>query len=364
MPGSSQANPSLNMPEERILVYRLGSLGDTIMALPAFHAVRRAFPKARITLLTNKPVSLKAAAAEEVLGKGYFFDHVLDYPVGTRNPLVLAGLICRLRRLRVRTAVNLAAFRSDAITARDRSFFRLAGLRRFVGFDLQPKDKKATPDPSTGEVEWEAERIARRVAALEVLNFQEAANWDLHLSPNEVLAGESHLKILPLDKPVLAFSTGTKVQANHWGIKKWAELSKRLAEHFPDWSAVFLGSASESDEAFRCAIPWGGRAVNICGRTSPRESAAILRRCRLFLGHDSGPMHLAACVGVPCVAIFSARNLPGQWYPRGGEINRIIQRRPDCAGCGLEVCIEQGKRCLKEIGVEEVWEETLRVLSK
>jgi hypothetical protein len=53
------------MPEASVLVYRLGSLGDTIVALPAFHAVRRAFPQTRITLLTSKPVSSKAAAAEE-----------------------------------------------------------------------------------------------------------------------------------------------------------------------------------------------------------------------------------------------------------------------------------------------------------
>jgi hypothetical protein len=75
-------------------------------------------------------------------------------------------------------------------------------------------------------------------------------------------------------------------------------------------------------------------------------------------------MHLAACVGVPCVAVFSARNLPRQWYPRGGGSNTIIQRRPDCAVCGLEVCIEQGKRCLNDIGVGEVLQETLSVLSK
>jgi len=342
------------MPEESILVYRLGSLGDTIMALPAFHAVRRAFPKARITLLTNKPVSLKAAAAEEVLGKGYFFDHVLDYPVGTRNPLVLAGLICRLRRLRVRTAVNLTAFRSDAITARDRHFFRLAGLRRFVGFDLQPKDKKATPDPSTGAVEWEAERIARRVAALEAVDLEDVANWDLRLTPGEVAAGEALLQPLPGDRPVMAFSTGTKVQAKHWGSENWAELSRRLAGHLPQWGAVFLGSSSESDEAARCAAAWGGRVVNLCGNSTPRESAAVLKRCALFLGHDSGPMHLAACMGVPCVAVFSARNLPRQWFPRGGNQNRILQRRPDCAGCGLEVCVEHGKRCLADISVEEV----------
>jgi heptosyltransferase-3 len=59
------------------IVYRLGSLGDTVVALPEFHAVRRAFPEARITLLTNRTVSAKAAA--EVFRHGEFFERVLDH---------------------------------------------------------------------------------------------------------------------------------------------------------------------------------------------------------------------------------------------------------------------------------------------
>lgn len=352
------------MSDEGILVYRLGSLGDTVIALPAFHAVRRAFPESRITLLTNRPVSAKAAASEEVLGRGYFFDQVLDYPVGTRNPWVLAGLVWRLRRLRIRTAVNLAAFRSDRATARDRWFFRVGGVERFVGFDLQARDKRPVPDALTGEVEWEAARIARRVAELEAVDLEDQGNWDLLLTPVEVAVGEAMLEPLPGGGSLMAFSMGTKVQAKHWGVQNWEALSRRLAGHFPDWSAVFLGSASEREEADRCAAAWSGRVVNLCGKSTPRESAAVLRRCRLFLGHDSGPMHLAACMGVPCVAVFSARNLPRQWFPRGGDRNRILQRRPECAGCGLEVCVEQEKRCLTDISVREVLGAALGVLKQ
>ena len=352
------------MYKEGVLIYRLGSLGDTIIALPAFHIVRRAFPESRITLLTNKPVSAKAAAAEEVLGRGYFFDEVLDYPAGTRNPLILAGLIWRLHRLRIRTAVNLAAFRSDVSNTRDRLFFRAAGVQRFIGFTLQPQDKQPIPNAAKGETEWETERISRRVSGIGMIDLDDPKNWDLRLTPDEISAGQSLLEKLPADRPVVALSTGTKIQAKHWGIEKWEELSRQLAKHLPEWSAVFLGSASENHEASRCAVPWGSRAVNLCGKATPRESAAALRRCQLFLGHDSGPMHLASCLGVPCVAVFSARNLPRQWFPRGGNRNRIIQRRPECAGCGLEVCIEQGTRCLTDISVAEVLEAALEIVVK
>jgi ADP-heptose:LPS heptosyltransferase len=74
-------------------------------------------------------------------------------------------------------------------------------------------------------------------------------------------------------------------------------------------------------------------------------SAAILEQCRFFVGHDSGPMHLASCVGIPCVAIFAARSKPRQWFPRGNK-NRILYHHTDCAGCGLDVCIDQKKKCI------------------
>jgi len=338
---------------ENILIYRLGSLGDTIMALPAFHGVRRAFPDSKITLLTNRPVSSKAAPLEAILGRGIFFDGVLDYPVGIRNPSTLWALLRKIRSLDIGMAINLAAFRSDFSTTRDKIFFRAAGISKFAGFDLRACDKSIACDPVTGETEWEACRISRRIEKIISINLNDPANWDLKLSRAENEMVRTLLAPWNPAERLLAFSTGTKVQSKHWGIEKWRKLAEVLAARLPDWKAVFLGSPEEALEAESCATAWGDRSVNLCGRATPRESAAVLSGCRGFVGHDSGPMHLAACMGVPCVAVFSARNIPRQWFPRGTH-NKIIQRRPACAGCGLEVCLTEGKKCLTEIPVHEV----------
>ena len=82
----------------------------------------------------------------------------------------------------------------------------------------------------------------------------------------------------------------------------------------------------------------GGPVVNLCGKLTPRESAAAFERARMFVGHDSGPMHLAAAVQTPCVAIFAARNIPRVWFPFG-EQHRVVYHRVDCMGCGLETCV-------------------------
>lgn len=336
-----------------ILVYRLGSLGDSIIALPAFHAIRRAFPHARITLLTNKPVASKAAPVEAVLGKGYFFNEVLDYPVGTRNPLVLLSLVFKLRGLRLDGVFNLAEFRSCRATLRDRTFFRLSGAKHFFGFDLGVEDRLALPNSMTGEVEWEAARIARRVEPIARADLAQPEFWDLRLADQEISEARKLLSPLASRDKILAFSTGTKVQAKHWGVENWIELSSRLSKRLPGWTALFLGSSEELSESAACAEAWSGPSLNLCGSCTPRVSAAVLRHCQAFIGHDSGPMHLAACVGTPCLAIFSARNLPRQWFPRG-DFNEIIYNKTDCAGCGLEFCSLQKKKCLSGISVDQV----------
>src|SRR5476651_2573351 len=91
----------------RILIYRLGSLGDTIMALPSFHQIKNSFPLADITLLTNKPVMTKAAAIETILGTEYFFNRTINYPVGTRSITVLFNLIRQIRALKIDTVISI-----------------------------------------------------------------------------------------------------------------------------------------------------------------------------------------------------------------------------------------------------------------
>ena len=101
--------------------------------------------------------------------------------------------------------------------------------------------------------------------------------------------------------------------------------------------------------------------MNLCGRLTPRESAACFAEARLFLGHDSGPMHLAAAVGTRCVAIFAARNIPRVWFPYGRG-HRVVYHEVSCMGCGLETCSVERKRCLTSISVEEVVAEVRGVL--
>ncbi len=83
----------------------------------------------------------------------------------------------------------------------------------------------------------------------------------------------------------------------------------------------------------------------------------------LFVGHDSGPMHLAAAIGLPCVAIFSAHNKPGPWFPFG-EGHRVIYHKVECYDCGLEKCERYAKKCIASITVDEVLEAATELLGR
>lgn len=359
-----------SLKRKRVLVYRIGSMGDTVIALPGFHKAVEAFPDAELILLANRPPNSKAAAAQAVLGEGYFFHQVVNYPSFTRSPLVLLRLIRQLRALKIDALVNLTTTRIHKTVRltklgvlRDKLFFRAAGIKQFYGFPEVIDDFLKTYDPETGRLEWEARRIARRLERLGHIDLSLDKYWDLRYTEQEQQIAAEAIHQLDADRPVFAACAGTKRQPNDWEEHNWLALFKALKNDLPGWQLIMLGADDEAERAQKLLNIWGGDGVNLCGKTSPRVSGAVLKRAKLFIGHDSGPMHLSAAGGTPCVAIYSARNLPGQWFPRG-DFNKLIYHRVECAGCLLEECIEQQKKCILSITVDEVRAAVAEIINK
>jgi heptosyltransferase III len=337
---------------QRVLIYRLGSLGDTVVALPCLHHIARTFPNAERRLLTNIPVHAKAPAAAAVLGDSGLIHNYIDYPVGMRKPREVLAVRAAIRSFRPQVLIYLSSLRGYRTAQRDKLFFRLCGVPELIGFPESKQDCLRRQLPGSGDFEPEAARLAQSIRSLGLVQLDDPANWDLRLTPAEI--SRANKLVAPLGAgPLLAVGIGTKLQANDWGEENWTSLLTRLASHLADHKLLLIGSAEEATLSDRVAIAWQGRSLNLCGSISPRESAAATSSAALFLGHDSGPAHLAAAIGVPCVAIFGARNLPRVWFPYGSR-HRVIYHQTDCAGCRLETCIEQKKKCILSITVEEV----------
>jgi ADP-heptose:LPS heptosyltransferase len=194
------------------------------------------------------------------------------------------------------------------------------------------------------------------------IDLQDPSNWDLGLTLDEHKRAAEALEPVQ-GRPLLACCVGTKVQAKDWGADNWRSVLATLAAELPQYGLVLVGAGEETAVSDRVAAAWTGRSVNLCGKLLPRESAAVLARAKLFVGHDSGPMHLAAAVGTPCVAVFAARNKPRTWFPWGSQ-HEVIYHRTDCWGCDLETCIEQKKKCLTSILPAEVLGVVHRVLAR
>lgn len=314
------------------MIYRLGSLGDTVVALPCFHKIVEHFPNARRTVLTNVPVSSKAAPLESILRNGEFLHGTITYPVMTRSPRELLRVFRELRALKAKTLVYMGGGRGVLSVYRDMLFFLACGFTRIIGAPITQDLDQGRVEPGGGE-EPEVERLIRCFAELGPIDPHQRGAWDLRLTETELDRADAFLSPLA-GAPFLAINTGGKIANKDWGEANWATLLPRLADLGVP-ALVFVGAAEDSERAQRLGALWPGQVLDGCGKLSPRESAGVLRRAALFVGHDSGPLHLAAAVGVTCVGLFGANNRPRKWHPYGAQhrvlhdVNGVERIAPD-----------------------------------
>jgi ADP-heptose:LPS heptosyltransferase len=307
------------MSQPPIIIYRLGSLGDTIVALPCFNAVSRRWPDRERLVLTNSPISVKAAPLLSVLGEGAgIVDGAIAYPVGTRSPKALWALARQLRALGADTLVYMMPNRGAVAAWRDWLFFKLAGFRRILAFPYSD-DLRQNRIDAGGIEEPEAERLVRTFAEFGPIDLDDRASWDLHLSPAEKQVGEALAAPLA-ERPYFTVNMGGKAAEKDWGLDNWFALFGRLAATHGDHGVMVVGADVDSERAQKLLAAWPGVGVDACGKLSPRQSAAAMAKAALFIGHDSGPLHLAAASGVPVLGLFGDFNRPNKWHPIGSHV--------------------------------------------
>ncbi len=338
---------------QRILIYRLGSLGDTVVALPSFHLIANVYPNATRYVLTNTIATSKASHTGSVLGDSGFVQGYISYPAGLRNLWQLFQLRKEIRKFNPDILVYLQAARGRMKAYRDALFFRLCGIKKLVGIPYTEALQNNTWNAKEQCYEFEASRLARCISSLGSVELSHRKSWALNLTETEKKSAAEVLSSIGNESPIIACSVGAKVEVKDWGATNWSRLMERLSGIYKSYTLVFVGAEVEHTPCEQVGRSWKGKTLNLCGLLSPRESAAVLEKAKLFIGHDSGPMHLAAAMGTPCVAIFSARNKPKMWFPYGNN-HRVIYHQTDCYGCSLDVCKVEAKKCIKSISVEEV----------
>jgi heptosyltransferase-3 len=342
-----------------VLVYQIGSLGDTIVALPAYRAVRRHFgPDAQIYVLHNAPPHGRASPHQVLDGSGLVDGAVTFQQYGGRSIWkTWLEVWIKLRRFRADAVVYIApGERTPKPIRRDKLFFRICGIRTLLGF--HPCNTKlrvvrgpdGRPQPVPREAVMLLERLEKDIASDRAADMRLPL---LRLPPEEQDKARAWLhEQRPAGTTFAAVCPGANQPAKFWPMDRFEEIGRRLIAQGIE--PLVIGGPVERAMGDRLLAAWG-QGINAAGQFSVMGSAALLSRCRFLVGLDTGTTHLAAALGVPCVALYADRDPPGQWEPLG-EGHVLLHHAVPCGGCRVTECPVPNHPCMTGLTVEQVWD--------
>jgi len=282
---------------KRILVIRLGALGDLVFCFQTFHEIRHTYPDADIALLTRAPFADFARSLP-------YFDHVI---VDTHPTIFSPRDWFRLRK-------DLIDFSPDIVFDLQGKF-RQTVLYALLGGPFGPVWSGAAPFC----------KFPRPWPPRAGMNFADflgaqlrAAGIPATLPPDlRWLDAPIQKFSLPSRYAVLIPGCSPKAPHKRWPPKKYAALAKMLRSKGVACVAVGTVSDAEAISVIKIFVP---EVVDVSGKTTLFELAGILRRAHLVVGNDTGPLHLAAALGTPTVALFSGKSNPIWSKPPGPKV--------------------------------------------
>ena len=371
----------------RILVIRLDRLGDVILSTPVLQALRQRFPHAFIAMM------VRPACRDVVEGNPYLNETILYEKEGAhRSAMGTIRFARQLRRYDFDTALVLhPSNRSHWIPWLARIPIRI-GYDRKCGWLLTHRVPHRKQEGSQHEALYTLEllevfgiipppaSVCQRqtapslTALLEPASGGQAGGGITPMRPTpfvpihaaaarrvEALLAEAAVR--PTDQ-LVAIHPSASCVSKRWMPERFAQVADRLiAEHGVRICLV----AGEADAAYATRVAQTMRqpALNVAGRLRVGELAALLRRARLLISNDSGPVHVAAAVGTPVVDIFGRNQQglsPQRWGPLG-EGHVILHKEVGCVTCLAHNC-DIEFLCLTSLSAEEVYQAAVSVLQR
>lgn len=336
-----------------ILIYRIGKLGDTLIAIPAIQAIRNKYPDHQLILLTERHKNKSHYISSwDVLGPTGWFDNVIIYEVssGIINKINISyKLYKQLSYFNITCTYNLSPDRSPFQRKRDKVFFKnILGVPDYTDSKpfIPPKKDQNGNLPKV-EPEW-----ARLLYLVQKASLNIDYKLPIPQGYKEEASAIMHHHGITHEQDFIALGPGSKMPAKRWPTEYYLELCHHIIDRYPDITVIVFGGKEDEDVANILCTELEGRAHNLAGKLSIYGAAALLERCQIYVGNDTGTMHLAASVGLPCVAIFSARDYPGKWEPFG-QSNSVLRNNIICSGCMLDVC-DKSNECIRNINVMDV----------
>jgi ADP-heptose:LPS heptosyltransferase len=327
----------------RVLVIDPGMLGDTLHLLPALREVRRNYPQAEIHVVCS-PVGAEVHQMPGVAHRLW----VLPQARAQRRLAEQLRLLLALRRLRFDVSINFGGNDRNLVYA------AVIGARRRLG---QKRDRwhfwsgwcvphwVTVQDRNQPAFEQRREVLTAAGFPLKPPTFELPIPDDARAWAAARLPGTA-----------IHFSLNASTILKEWPLANWIDLARLLAQSGSQLRIVATGSSQPRErqrlEAFMAALD--NSSVQIFSGLSIAQLAALLSRCSLHVGADSGVLHLAVAVGTPTISLF--RKYPGLegWLPRGPQ-HRVLTVECGCVGLRRPPCLEsQTSACLAGIKPEVV----------
>ena len=343
--------PSHNLPRApRILLVKLSSFGDVLHTLPTLEALRSTYPEAHITWLVE-------AAYAPLLAGHPALDEVWEAPRLHPGELLAGANPARLRRLlkllRLRPfdlVLDVQGLLKSAV------WVALARSPRKVGYDRTREGSYLALTERVDPFDPEAHAVLRYLNLAHYLGATPALpRFCLGLD-----AGIDTTALVPdtVDRPLALLHPGARWASKLWPAASWARLAAGL--HEQGFQVALTGSRADQPLVTAITAKTRSPLLDLAGRTSLAELAAILRRARLAVTTDTGTMHLAAALGTPVVALFGP-TAPWRTGPFGAG-HQVVRLGLPCSPCFKRQCPEP--RCLHDLTPAMVEAACEKILSR
>ena len=343
---------------QRILVRAPNWIGDAVMCEPALRGLRSLFPPAELTILAKPSIAELYTGCSGV-------DQVLVYDdkgthVGIAGKWALAGLLRRHH-------FDLAVLFQNAFEAAFLAW--LAGIPRRYGYATDGRVLFLTQPVAVPRPESLVHQVEYYWNMLKPLGVSgDAPLPTLHVSTDEDRIVDDRLASAGIDSAHLMVGINpgsTYGSAKRWLPERFAEVAQRVVRQLEKEAGVgvavaILGGRGEESLGKNIASRLDCRSIVLSGATTIRELMAVVKRCRLLITNDTGPMHIAAAFGVPIVAVFGPTD--SRTTAPYGQEQSVVREPVDCAPCLLRDC-PIDHRCMTRISVDRVYETAVRQLA-
>lgn len=335
----------------RVLVVRLRSIGDTVLATPSLHALRRFLPGARVDILLEDWVAPLLEGSSEV-------DRVLTVERGSKSSRLRAARSIRAEKYDV--VYNLhggstAALLTRATGARHRvgyAAYRYASLHNHTAppsSALWGREKTHSAEQQLALLGWTGVPVTDRPASRLAVTAEASARVSQRLR-QAGLEGRG----FALVHPAAAFDTKT------WAAENFARVVEHLSER--GLAAVAVAGPGEGKVIEELRSHARAPLVSFTDLSLP-ELTALSSLSRLFVGNDSGVAHVAAAVNVPQVVVFGSSNV-AHWSPWTRAPSEVVREEMPCAPCPGYTCSEfDAPECIRRVPVSRVTLAVERVLA-